>query len=229
MKEAGNINKSLSALGNVIMALVDVSNGRNRHVAYRDSKLTFLLRDSLGGNTKTFMIANISPASESFGETLSTLQFAQRAKMIKNNARVNENTAGNVNVRRISRHAFSLSLSIYRISLSLRCMLLLCGEDGSIASSWLRLPLTMSYATYHRHCKLKSSDSKSCWPAVTLVAQTEKRWLLAAQWMSTSINFSSVPSSHEMRPSDVAESRSKKRSSVLKRLKNWRMRCNRSA
>eukprot|EP00036_Acanthoecidae_sp_10tr_P014128 CAMPEP_0206294754 /NCGR_PEP_ID=MMETSP0106_2-20121207/4819_1 /ASSEMBLY_ACC=CAM_ASM_000206 /TAXON_ID=81532 /ORGANISM="Acanthoeca-like sp., Strain 10tr" /LENGTH=1315 /DNA_ID=CAMNT_0053725397 /DNA_START=71 /DNA_END=4018 /DNA_ORIENTATION=+ len=98
LKEAGNINKSLSALGNVIMALVDVANGKTRHVAYRDSKLTFLLRDSLGGNTKTFMIANISPAAQSFGETLSTLQFAQRAKMIKNNARVNENTAGNIKV-----------------------------------------------------------------------------------------------------------------------------------
>eukprot|EP00041_Stephanoeca_diplocostata_P030019 m.898543 g.898543 ORF g.898543 m.898543 type:complete len:167 (-) comp23674_c0_seq10:3535-4035(-) len=96
LKEAGSINKSLSALGNVITALVDVSNGKTRHIAYRDSKLTFLLRDSLGGNTKTFMIANISPASQSFGETLSTLQFAQRAKLIKNKATINENCAGNV-------------------------------------------------------------------------------------------------------------------------------------
>lgn len=58
--EACSINKSLSALGNVINALVDVANGKSRHVHYRDSKLTFLLRDSLGGNSKTCIIANIS-------------------------------------------------------------------------------------------------------------------------------------------------------------------------
>ena len=96
LKEAGSINKSLSALGNVIKALVDIEQGKQRHVAYRDSKLTFLLRDSLGGNTKTFMIANISPAARAFGETLSTLQFAARAKMIKNKAKINEDVSGDV-------------------------------------------------------------------------------------------------------------------------------------
>lgn len=96
LKEAGMINKSLSALGNVINSLVDVSQGRSRHVHYRDSKLTFLLRDSLGGNSKTLMIANISPASDSFGETLSTLKFAQRAKLIKNKAIINEDSSGTV-------------------------------------------------------------------------------------------------------------------------------------
>lgn len=96
LKEAGMINKSLSALGNVINSLVDVSQGRSRHVHYRDSKLTFLLRDSLGGNSKTLMIANISPASNSFGETLSTLKFAQRAKLIKNKAIINEDSSGTV-------------------------------------------------------------------------------------------------------------------------------------
>ncbi|XP_040287817.1 kinesin-like protein KIF15 [Bufo bufo] len=96
LKEAGSINRSLSCLGQVIMALVDVANGRQRHICYRDSKLTFLLRDSLGGNAKTFIIANVHPGSKSFGETLSTLQFAQRAKLIKNKAVVNEDTQGNV-------------------------------------------------------------------------------------------------------------------------------------
>lgn len=96
LKEAGMINKSLSALGNVINSLVDVSQGKSRHVHYRDSKLTFLLRDSLGGNSKTLMIANISPASISFGETLSTLKFAQRAKLIKNKAIINEDSSGTV-------------------------------------------------------------------------------------------------------------------------------------
>ncbi|XP_077587394.1 kinesin-like protein KIF15 isoform X2 [Stigmatopora nigra] len=96
LKEASSINRSLMSLGQVIMALVDVSNGKNRHICYRDSKLTFLLRDSLGGNAKTYIIANVHPGSKCFGETLSTLQFAQRAKLIKNKAIVNEDTQGNV-------------------------------------------------------------------------------------------------------------------------------------
>ncbi|XP_047668229.1 kinesin-like protein KIF15-A isoform X3 [Tachysurus fulvidraco] len=96
LKEASSINRSLMCLGQVIMALVDVSNGRSRHICYRDSKLTFLLRDSLGGNAKTYIIANVHPGSKCFGETLSTLQFAQRAKLIKNKAMINEDTEGNV-------------------------------------------------------------------------------------------------------------------------------------
>ncbi|KAM6961222.1 kinesin-like protein KIF15 [Aplochiton taeniatus] len=96
LKEASSINRSLMCLGQVIMALVDVSNGKSRHICYRDSKLTFLLRDSLGGNAKTYIIANVHPGSRCFGETLSTLHFAQRAKLIKNKAMVNEDTQGNV-------------------------------------------------------------------------------------------------------------------------------------
>ncbi|XP_074981779.1 kinesin-like protein KIF15 isoform X3 [Caretta caretta] len=96
LKEAGNINRSLSCLGQVITALVDVGNGKQRHICYRDSKLTFLLRDSLGGNAKTCIIANVHPGCRCFGETLSTLNFAQRAKLIKNKAVINEDTQGNV-------------------------------------------------------------------------------------------------------------------------------------
>uniref|UniRef100_A0A3B3VHY5 Kinesin family member 15 n=1 Tax=Poecilia latipinna TaxID=48699 RepID=A0A3B3VHY5_9TELE len=96
LQEASSINRSLMCLGQVIMALVDVSNGKSRHICYRDSKLTFLLKDSLGGNAKTYIIANVHPGSKCFGETLSTLQFAQRAKLIKNKAVINEDTQGNV-------------------------------------------------------------------------------------------------------------------------------------
>lgn len=78
---------SLSALGNVIKALVD---GVSHHVPYRDSKLTRLLQDSLGGNTKTVMIAALSPADYNYEETLSTLHYANRAKSIKNKPRINE-------------------------------------------------------------------------------------------------------------------------------------------
>ena len=87
LKEANKINLSLSALGNVISALVD---GKSAHVPYRDSKLTRLLQDSLGGNTKTVMIANVSPASDSYDETLGTLRYASRAKNIKNQPKVNQ-------------------------------------------------------------------------------------------------------------------------------------------
>lgn len=88
LEESKKINQSLSALGNVIAALTD-SKGR-QHIPYRDSKLTRILEDSLGGNCKTTMMAMISPALESFVESLSTLKFANRAKNIKNEARINE-------------------------------------------------------------------------------------------------------------------------------------------
>ncbi|KAL3505563.1 hypothetical protein ACH5RR_030945 [Cinchona calisaya] len=96
LKEAANINKSLSTLGLVIMSLVDLAQGKHRHVPYRDSRLTFLLQDSLGGNSKTTVIANVSPSLCSANETLSTLKFAQRAKLIQNNAKVNEDASGDV-------------------------------------------------------------------------------------------------------------------------------------
>lgn len=87
LKEATKINLSLSALGNVISALVD---GKSSHIPYRDSKLTRLLQDSLGGNTKTVMIAALSPADYNYDETLSTLRYAARAKSIKNKPTINE-------------------------------------------------------------------------------------------------------------------------------------------
>ncbi|CAN8258819.1 unnamed protein product [Cochlearia groenlandica] len=96
LKEAANINKSLSTLGHVIMVLVDVANGKPRHIPYRDSRLTFLLQDSLGGNSKTMIIANASPSVSCAAETLNTLKFAQRAKLIQNNAVVNEDFNGDV-------------------------------------------------------------------------------------------------------------------------------------
>ena len=79
-KEAGSINKSLLTLGRVITALVENSG----HVPYRDSKLTRLLRDSLGGRTKTCIIATIAPTVQCLDETLSTLDYAHRAKVCAN-------------------------------------------------------------------------------------------------------------------------------------------------
>ena len=90
------INKSLLCLGHVINALVDKEAGKTRHVPFRDSKLTFLLRDTWGGNSKTCLVATVSPSGLALSETISTLKFAQRAKLIKNNAILNEDTCGTV-------------------------------------------------------------------------------------------------------------------------------------
>lgn len=93
LKEGAEINRSLSTLGRVIAALADLSIGKKKNtsmVPYRDSVLTWLLKDSLGGNSMTAMIAAISPADINFEETLSTLRYADSAKRIKNHAVVNE-------------------------------------------------------------------------------------------------------------------------------------------
>ncbi|KAF8744778.1 Kinesin heavy chain, partial [Rhizoctonia solani] len=86
LEEAKKINKSLSALGMVINALTD---GKSSHIPYRDSKLTRILQESLGGNSRTTLVINCSPSSYNETETLSTLRFGMRAKSIKNTARVN--------------------------------------------------------------------------------------------------------------------------------------------
>uniref|UniRef100_A0A5K3EQP8 Kinesin motor domain-containing protein n=1 Tax=Mesocestoides corti TaxID=53468 RepID=A0A5K3EQP8_MESCO len=86
LKEGANINRSLSALGNVISALVE----NKKVVPYRDSVLTKLLQNALGGNSKTVMIAALSPADINYMETLSTLRYADRVKQIKTKAVVND-------------------------------------------------------------------------------------------------------------------------------------------
>lgn len=87
LEEAKKINKSLSSLGNVINALTD---GKSKHIPYRDSKLTRILQESLGGNSRTTLIINCSPSSYNVEETLSTLRFGERAKKIENKATINQ-------------------------------------------------------------------------------------------------------------------------------------------
>ena len=90
MIEGANINKSLLALGNCINALHENhTSGRTNYIPYRDSKLTRLLKDSLGGNCRTVMIANISPSMKQFEDTHNTLKYANRAKNIKTSAQRN--------------------------------------------------------------------------------------------------------------------------------------------
>nr|XP_022333940.1 kinesin-like protein KIF16B isoform X3 [Crassostrea virginica] len=93
LKEGASINKSLVTLGTVISVLADISTNKHEKknfIPYRDSVLTWLLKDSLGGNSRTIMIATISPADVNYGETLSTLRYANRAKNIINRPTVNE-------------------------------------------------------------------------------------------------------------------------------------------
>ncbi|XP_031701669.1 kinesin-like protein KIF1B isoform X11 [Anarrhichthys ocellatus] len=92
LKEGANINKSLTTLGKVISALAEVSKKKKKtdFIPYRDSVLTWLLRENLGGNSRTAMVAALSPADINYDETLSTLRYADRAKSIKCNAIINE-------------------------------------------------------------------------------------------------------------------------------------------
>ncbi|MEQ2169202.1 Kinesin-like protein kif1b [Goodea atripinnis] len=92
LKEGANINKSLTTLGKVISALAEVSKKKKKtdFIPYRDSVLTWLLRENLGGNSRTAMVAALSPADINYDETLSTLRYADRAKNIKCNAVINE-------------------------------------------------------------------------------------------------------------------------------------------
>lgn len=87
LREAAKINQSLSSLCHVISSLTDP---KATHIPYRDSKLTRLLQDSLGGNTKTVMIANVGPADYNYDESMNTLRYAARAKNIQNKPRINE-------------------------------------------------------------------------------------------------------------------------------------------
>ncbi|KAK1402602.1 phragmoplast orienting kinesin 2-like [Heracleum sosnowskyi] len=114
LKEAANINKSLSTLGHVIMLLGDVVHAKTKHVPYRDSKLTFLLQDSLGGNSKTMIIANVSPSICCAAETLNTLKFAQRAKLIQNNAVVNEDSPEAVTALKYQIHLLKEELLVFK-------------------------------------------------------------------------------------------------------------------
>ncbi|KAJ2342952.1 hypothetical protein GGH91_003351, partial [Coemansia sp. RSA 2671] len=102
LKEGSHINKSLHALGNVIVRLAD-DGGDRGHIPYRDSKLTRILQPSLGGNAKTLIICTITPSPDYIEEAVSTLKFASRAKTIQNKPEVNEEVRGNTLLWRIER------------------------------------------------------------------------------------------------------------------------------
>jgi hypothetical protein len=117
-REGISINSGLLALGNVISALGDDSR-KSSHVPYRDSKLTRLLQDSLGGNSQTLMMACVSPSDSNFVETLSTLKYANRARNIKNKVTINQEFAGSsveVNQLRSQVARLKMELNLLRSS-----------------------------------------------------------------------------------------------------------------
>ncbi|KAH3903322.1 related to Kinesin-like protein CIN8 [Saccharomycodes ludwigii] len=109
IKEAGSINQSLLTLGRVINSLAD----KNPHVPFRESKLTRLLQDSLGGNTKTALIATISPAQMNFDETSSTLEYATKAKNIKNKPEMGELLLKDILVKNLATELSKLKADLY--------------------------------------------------------------------------------------------------------------------
>ncbi|KAG2406913.1 Kinesin-like protein [Vigna angularis] len=154
LKEAGNINRSLSQLGNLINILAEVSqSGKQRHIPYRDSRLTFLLQESLGGNAKLAMICAISPAQSCRSETFSTLRFAQRAKAIKNKAVVNEVMEEDVkHLRQVIRQ---LRDELHRIKENGYNPM---GSSGGHSAAWIRRSLNLLQSSLNRPPPLSRVD-----------------------------------------------------------------------
>ncbi|KAK7311432.1 hypothetical protein RJT34_09570 [Clitoria ternatea] len=154
LKEAGNINRSLSQLGNLINILAEVSQtGKQRHIPYRDSRLTFLLQESLGGNAKLAMVCAISPAQSCRSETFSTLRFAQRAKAIKNKAVVNEVREDDVkHLRQVIRQ---LRDELHRIKANGNNPM---DSSGGHSAAWIRRSLNLLQSSLNRPQPLPRLD-----------------------------------------------------------------------
>lgn len=136
-REGISINSGLLALGNVISALGDESR-RSVHIPYRDSKLTRLLQDSLGGNSQTLMMACVSPSDSNFLETLSTLKYANRARNIKNKVTINQEFAGSsveVNQLRSQVARLKLELNALRANSSSSAGGIKSTANGNVSSS----------------------------------------------------------------------------------------------
>ncbi|KAJ1401105.1 P-loop containing nucleoside triphosphate hydrolase protein [Ochromonadaceae sp. CCMP2298] len=148
LKEANKINLSLTALGNVITALVDA---KSSHIPYRDSKLTRLLQNSLGGNAKTVMCANCGPADYNFDETISTLRYANRAKNIKNKPKINEDP------KDAMLREYQDQIKALRDQLESTQRGVMIGEDGKERCAW--------------------ASQKKNWPRSTLKPTPKRRFL----------------------------------------------------
>uniref|UniRef100_A0A182P0F1 Kinesin motor domain-containing protein n=1 Tax=Anopheles epiroticus TaxID=199890 RepID=A0A182P0F1_9DIPT len=179
-REGISINCGLLALGNVISALGDKTK-KVSHVPYRDSKLTRLLQDSLGGNSQTIMIACVSPSDRDFMETLNTLKYANRARNIKNKVQINQDQSSRT-ISLLRREIANLQLEILEYKQGKRSI----DADGNIAISDVSLENEML-----------SQDNKRLQQRVkamqeTINALTEKNAALQAQQTMASLNKSSA-------------------------------------
>jgi kinesin family protein 5 len=136
LEEAKKINKSLSALGMVINALTD---GKAKHIPYRDSKLTRILQESLGGNSRTTLIINCSPSSYNEAETLGTLRFGIRAKSIKNSARVNQELSP-LELKSLLSKANAANSNFTKYIAALEAEIAIWRSGGAVAESDWALP-----------------------------------------------------------------------------------------
>lgn len=168
LEEAKKINQSLSALGNCIMAL---TKQKKQHVPYRDSKLTFILRESLGGNTKTTLLIAASPHSFNLEETISTLRFGQRAKAIKNKVKINAQRSVaelelivkklTKEVKVLKKYATRLEQELTKLKidgLDLEAIKRQILEEASVGSQKLDAPSASSQSNNHRESLVKSSS-----------------------------------------------------------------------
>jgi hypothetical protein len=158
-KEGICINRGLLALGNVISALGD-KDKRGCHVPYRDSKLTRLLQDSLGGNSRTLMIACISPSDRDFMETLNTLRYSNRARNIKNRVIVNQD--------RTSKQIAELKAEIEKLRYELSQFKTSTSSSSNTKSSSISTTKTSLYA----ETKLESSSNSIAKTSSTLTSST---------------------------------------------------------
>ncbi|KAG0300319.1 hypothetical protein BGZ98_009269 [Dissophora globulifera] len=131
LEEAKKINKSLSALGMVINSLTD---GKSTHIPYRDSKLTRILQESLGGNSRTTLIINCSPSSFNDAETIGTLRFGTRAKSIKNKAKVNQELSA-AELKQLLKKAKTEALTFTQYIAALEGEVFVWRQGGTVAKS----------------------------------------------------------------------------------------------
>ncbi|CAO3704025.1 unnamed protein product [Rhizopus stolonifer] len=175
-REGISINAGLLALGNVISALGDESR-RSAHVPYRDSKLTRLLQDSLGGNSQTLMMACVSPSDTNFAETLSTLKYANRARNIKNKVAINQEFVGSsVQVNQLRSQLARLTLELQALKAKTPTVGLLGNEELERLKSRLRsMSDDLCRVTTERDTLLMERDLAGCdFESSPLIGQYQK-------------------------------------------------------
>jgi kinesin family protein 1/kinesin family protein 3/17 len=182
LKEGANINKSLSELGNVINALVAQAKGkRGVFVPYRNSKLTRVLQESLGGNSITAMLAALSPAGSYFEETLSTLKYANRAKAIKVNAVKNEEASQvsklNDEIKLLKERLEGQNVNVDTSMMEERHRQQLLDLEEAMKSTWEAK--AKSSEEFEKERKRLETEQKA--DAKKSVITREKEWLLLEQ------------------------------------------------